>query len=445
MELRDLIVTPLWALIILGVAYWVRPYFTDAQTRAFFLPALIVRMAGALAVGFVYQFYYNGGDTFVYHTHGSRNIWEAFMYSPVAGLKLLFAPSHSLVGETYSFASKIYFLNDPQSFFVIQVATLFDLATFSSYSATALLFAVVSFGGAWALFTAFRELYPQLSQRLAIACLFIPSVIFWGSGILKDTLTFASLGLATLQVSRIFIRREFTALGATVLLASLMVIYLVKVYILLVFLPSMVLWIFFYNFSRIRSTAVRVVSFPIVVSTALAVAFYAMLKAGEDNPKYSITNLAATARVTAYDIRFWSGRGAGSGYTLGELDGSFGSMARLAPAAINVSLFRPYPWEVRNPLMAISMVESLALIVLCVYVLARVHLRVINTWMDPTIFFCIFFALTFAFAVGVSTFNFGTLVRYKIPMLPFLVVGLLLMLDYANNPRKLAELDSVEK
>jgi hypothetical protein len=445
MELRDFVVTPLWFIALLTIGYVVRPKVTTPYTRKYFLPALILRLACAVAVGLLYQFYYSGGDTFVYHTQGSRLIWEAMVQSPSTGLKLFFDPQHSLMGETFEFASRIYFLNDPQSYGVIRAAALLDLLTFSTYSATALLFGTIGFVGAWALFLGFLELYPGARPKLALACLFIPSVIFWGSGILKDTLTFACLGLATYQVIRLFLKRDFRISGLFILLFALWVIYVIKVYILLAYLPSVVLWIFFYHFSAIRSAAVRVTSFPFVVSLALTIAYYAMDTAGKDNPKYSIGNVGATARVTAYDIRFWSGRAAGSGYNLGDLDGSIGSMLRLAPSAVNVALFRPYPWEVRNPLMALSAAESLAIMILFVYVVVRTNVRFPGALKSPTIFFCLFFALTFAFAVGVSTFNFGTLVRYKIPMMPFLVISLFLILDHAKRDMKVGRLDTTEK
>jgi hypothetical protein len=54
---------------------------------------------------------------------------------------------------------------------------------------------------------------------------------------------------------------------------------------------------------------------------------------------------------------------------------------------------------------------------------------------NPTVAFCLGFSLIFAFAVGVSTYNFGTLVRYKIPMLPFFIIALILVDDLAKHER----------
>jgi hypothetical protein len=69
---------------------------------------------------------------------------------------------------------------------------------------------------------------------------------------------------------------------------------------------------------------------------------------------------------------------------------------------------------------------------------------VFSSFSDPNVIFAMVFSLSFAFAVGVSTFNFGTLVRYKIPVLPFFLVALILILDYSNRDKKSEVLDRTE-
>jgi len=63
---------------------------------------------------------------------------------------------------------------------------------------------------------------------------------------------------------------------------------------------------------------------------------------------------------------------------------------------------------------------------------------------NPNVLFALIFSISFAFAVGVSTFNFGTLARYKIPLLPFFLVALILILHHSKRDRKLVELESTE-
>ena len=443
MEARDLIVTPILLIVIAILAYIIRPRVTDSVTRVYFFPALAVKIFGALCLGFIYQFYYNGGDTFNYHTHGSRHVWEAFMDSPVKGIRLLMNDG-SNYNDVYRYASKILFFSDPQSYAIVKIAAVFDLLTFSSYSSTAILFAVVSFVGLWMFFLTFYEQYPSLHRWLAIASFFIPSVFFWGSGLLKDTVTLGCLGVATYQVYRIFAKKNFGIRHVFLLAISLYGMYSIKIYIVLTFLPAVIVWVFLVNLDAIRSPVLKIMLAPFMISCAIVLGYFAMVKAGEDSAKYSLQNVAMTAKITAYDIGFYTGRDAGSGYSLGELDGTFGSMIRLSPQAINVSLFRPYLWEVKNPLMLLSAFESFLLLLLCVYIIVKKNVRLFASINNPNILFALIFSISFAFAVGVSTFNFGTLVRYKIPLLPFFLVALILILHHSKSDKKLAELDSTE-
>lgn len=432
-------------MVVLVVAYLVRPHVTDEVTRRYFFPALLVRMAGALAVGFIYQFYYGGGDTFAFHTHGSRIIWEALWEDPLAAIKLFFS-NGDFDPDFYKYAAKIWYFRDPQSFMVIRVAAILDLFTFSSYSATAILFSVIGFSGAWALFVTFYRLYPDMHKWLAVACLFIPTVFFWGSGIFKDTLTLTALEWATFGVSGLMNGKRYFLNGVLVV-AMLWIVYGIKKYILLCFLPAVLLWIFLSNLAKIRSFIARMLLIPIMLVIAAMLGYYAIVQVGADDPRYSISKLAETARITAYDIRYgWGARtGEGSGYTLGELDGTFSSMIRLAPQAVVVSLFRPYLWEVNNPFMMLSALEGLLLMALTIVVLKKSIGRFWSSILKPRVLFCAIFSLVFAFAVGVSTYNFGTLSRYKIPLLPFYGVALAMLFHYSKRDKKLDELELSEK
>jgi hypothetical protein len=439
MELRDLLVTPLLIILVLAGAYYVRLKVTDSINRRYFFPALIVKMMGALALGFIYQFYYSGGDTFNYHTHGSRVIWEAFGDSIESGIRLLFSGE-----KEYRYSSRILFYGDAPSFFIVQLATLLDLLTFSSYSATAILFSVISFIGSWMFFLTFYQQYPQHHFRLAIAAFFIPSVFFWGSGILKDTVTLACLGIATWQIYKVFILHRVGVVSMLLLIGSLLVIFSVKKFMLQAFLPAAIVWVMAARFYKIRSVMLRFLTVPFSILIIIFSAYFSVVKVGEGDKKYAVERIAQTAKITAYDIGFYTGRDAGSSYSLGELDDSFSGLFKLAPAAINVSLFRPYLWEIRSPLMLLSAVESLVFLIFCVIILIRQKGNVLRAMFDPNVLFCLAFSIPFAFAVGVSTFNFGTLARYKIALLPFFLTALFLILSNSKRDKNVDELEVME-
>ncbi|TDI71910.1 MAG: hypothetical protein E2O88_00985, partial [Bacteroidetes bacterium] len=157
MELKDLLVTPVWLIIIYGVAFVIRRRLSDPVTRKYFIPALTVRLMGAIGMGLIYQFYYDGGDTFNFFTHGSQYIWEAWKDSPLKAIKLIFADGQHHA-DTFVYSSQIWYYRDLPSYFVVRVVAVLDLLTFHTYSATACLFATISCMGLCSMFRSFYQL-----------------------------------------------------------------------------------------------------------------------------------------------------------------------------------------------------------------------------------------------------------------------------------------------
>lgn len=445
MELRDIIVTPLLLVIIGITAIIVRPLFTDIVNRKYFLPALWAKIIGALALGFIYQFYYSGGDTFAYHTHGSRVLWEAFIDSPFEGIRIAFSNGKYGPGLWES-AEQIWLWRDPKSFIIIRLAFFLDILTFSTYSGTAILFSIIAFIGGWMLFLTFYRMYPTMHRWLAISCLFIPSIVFWGSGILKDTITLAFLGMGTFAFYTIFVQKRFSVFSGILLIISFVVIFSIKKYILISFFAAAMIWFFSNDVGKVKNPTLRFMVLPVALSLCLILGYVAINKVVEDDPRYALDKIATTAKVTANDIRYgWGARfGDGSGYTLGELDGTLSGMVQLAPQAINVSLFRPYIWEAKNALMLLTSLEGLITFLLTCYVLLHARLKIIEYIKKPPVVFCLVFSLIFAFGVGVSTFNFGTLARYKIPLLPYYFAMLGILYYYSKSDKKSDSVDVTE-
>ena len=129
MNLQDLLVTPILLVLVYLLAMILRNRITNGVNRKYFIPGLTLKIIGAISLGLIYQFYYKGGDTLNYFDRGSKYIWEAFRDSPVKGLQLMFA-NGEYNPETFQYASEIIYYNDLPSYFVVRVASFFDLLTF---------------------------------------------------------------------------------------------------------------------------------------------------------------------------------------------------------------------------------------------------------------------------------------------------------------------------
>lgn len=432
MGLQDLIVTPIYLLIFYAIAIVGIKKFSSKKNRKFFLPALTLKFVGAIFLGIVYQFYYQGGDTFNYWTYGSAYIWEAFIDSPINGLSMIFGDITD--PEYYEYYSKIWLKRSESSVFIVRLAAFFDLLTLHTYSATALFFGLISFCGSWAFFESLTNVLDANRKYIAAVIFIVPSIIFWGSGILKDSITLGALGLVIASLIRLIELKNRSLYNLLALVLASFVIYKIKVYVLICLFPAVFLWIYLKNMQRIRSVATRVLIAPVFLIVFGATAFLSTQAISEENSRYSLENIPQLSMITAYDIGFWTGKDAGSGYTLGELDGTWQTMISLAPAAINVSLFRPYVWEVSSLFMLLTALESLILFVLTIRAVIFRFQKLRRVIFRPIVAFFVTYSLAFAFAVGVSTFNFGTLARYRIPILPFF--GVVLVIANTNSIRQ---------
>lgn len=429
MEVFDFFLTPLFLGIFYALAYWVRPFVTNQFTKPYFIRALTLKFVGCVALGFIYQFYYSGGDTFNYFYH-TKLIHSAFDHSFATGWKLLLDNGGSKDPALLPYVAGMYWheANSPE-FLVSRIAAFFGLFCFNSYVVISLFFTVISFSGVWAMYIAFAKIRPQVYKQLAWTLFYTPSLFFWGSGLLKDSLCIGALGWLFYALYRGAIQRQMLLKCSVIGVIAAYALISIKVYILLCFMPAALLWAFNETNSQIKNKTVRLLAKPLFIAVGVAVGFYAVLNITKGDAKYDVNKIGERSKITADYIYQQSVLQEGSAYHLGELDGTIGSMVKLAPMAIVTSLFRPFPWEARNPVMVLSAIEAFFFLIFTLRIFYRVGvfktLSVISK--TPILSLCFIFSLIFAASVGVSTSNFGTLVRYKIPLIPFYLSALYIL------------------
>ena len=434
----DLILTPVYLLILILIAKRQRNkhYPAGHVLRPYFMNGLYVKFAGAILIALIYQYYYGGGDTFQFFKH-SQIINSALNDSLSTWLKLLFHFDPYKNPELYPYVSQMEWYRDASSYTVAAIAAVLGLLNGTTYLPIALLFAYLSYTGIWVMYRTFVGLYPTLHKHLAIAFLFIPSTFVWGSAIFKDTVCMFGLGWMTYTCFRIFINKDFSAKNLFFLISSFYLIGIIKVYILLAFLPALSIWLLMTYSRKILSAGLRWLVNIFFVGLCIVGFFFFTERFTAELGKYSLDNMAQTAASTRGWISYASGE-EGSAYDLGEFDPSIGGMLMKFPQAVVVTLFRPFIWEARKVIVALSSIEALAFLFFTLKVLFKAKGKIFK-WIgkDPTILFCLVFSLIFAFSVGISSYNFGALSRYKIPCLPFFAALLVILYYTKNNAQKL--------
>jgi uncharacterized membrane protein len=435
LTLWDLILGPIYLIILIAIARKMRDkrYPPGHALRQYYLNGLYAKFGGAIFIALVYQYYYRGGDTYNFYTH-SVIINSSLKESFYTWWHLILRTPATEVPEVYAYAGLMQWYSDPASYAVGRIGAIFGLFCGTSYIPIALLFAFFAFSGTWAMYRTFVNIFPKLHKELAYAFLFIPSTIVWGSAVFKDTICMWALGWLTYCTFRIFVNRDFSIKNLFLLCLSFYLIAVIKIYILIAFLPALTVWLLLTYSHKIKSAGVRFF-LKIGVIALVGVGFIYFSEVFSNQlAKYSLENIAKTAEATRDWISYATIKeeDEGSVYNLGDFDPSFTGMLTKFPQAVVVTLFRPFPWEARKIFVLLSALEALVFVYFTWKAFAKNGLgksiSLINK--DPNLFFCITFTLIFAFAVGISSYNFGALSRYKIPCLPFYAAFLMILMNY---------------
>lgn len=402
-----------------------------APEYKYLLWGLMAKLFAGIVFSLIYFYYYQGGDSVAYF-YGAVAMRNLAMVDPMAYLGQLFGDNtlenwNVFTWETGKPFQYLYF--DDRTFFVIRVTSLLALLTFNSYLNTSLLIASASFFGIWACFRTFVSYFPQQTGKLAIAFLFMPSVVFWGSAILKDTFTISAVFWFIHSIDEIFFKKRNVTSRVIILVLSSLIMILIKPYIFMTLFPVVMLWLFYFRLVQIKNVLIKFVVVPVVMIGIGALCLSILDSLGENLDKFALDEALNTIEVTQMDLVKADSYGTNS-FNVGEFDGTWAGVFSKFPVAVNAALFRPYLWESTSIVVAMSGLENLWVLWLTLLVIWKVGPGFLFRSLvgNPLILMSMSFALLFGFVVGVSTPNFGALVRFKIPLIPLYISGLYLIM-----------------
>ena len=438
MDIFDLLISPIYLTAILFLAHKFS-IKQKAKNKAYkyFMPGLLLKMFGAICLGFVYFFYYKGGDTLNYFQTASALIDELYEH-PSNFMYLYFG--HPALSERYLINPNgtydyTYWVNDTYAFFSARCFVPIILLCGKSYVASAIVMAALCYLGVWRLFMVFVREFPNLERQFAWSILYVPSVIFWGSGIMKDSITFSAACFYVHGFYWFFTqkRRKFKYFFSLVFSAYLLLF--IKPYVLFALLPGSILWFFSMRGTKIRSAFIKIIFIPTLLGIGLLVSLFVLQQLGSSLGKYSIENVIETASRGQRDLK--QNYYGGNSFDIGDYDPTLSGVMSVAHKAIFATLFRPTFFDVRNVVMGICSIENMFVLGFTVYLLFRLRIYKFFSLIlsQPLLMFSFIFSIFFAFSVGISISNFGALVRLKIPCIPFFLSSLVILNEMYNRSR----------
>jgi hypothetical protein len=174
---------------------------------------------------------------------------------------------------------------------------------------------------------------------------------------------------------------------------------------------------------------------PLAVLLAVALGYAGLSVLGGKMGKFSVEKMLVTASITQKDLKqdYYQG----SSFDIGDFDPTVGGMLSKVPVAMRVGLFQPFVWEARNVVMIFSGLENLAYFLTAIFLLFKILrnprrlFRILNEY--PILTLLLLYTLLFSVMVGLSTSNYGALVRFKIAFMSCYVVLLLILHGFLSK------------
>lgn len=299
---------------------------------------------------------------------------------------------------------------------VSAAAAFLSFFTRGSEYAAQVLVAGLSMLGALGIYEASRDAYPEASPtRLFVATVLFPSVAFWTSALHKEAFCLMGTGLLLAAWRAAYngkIRALFYAPVAIVL------IVMFRAPALPPLLLGLVVHFVVHRIQRTRGAETTLVG-PVYLALGLGAMAIGMVLVSRVSPDLALDRLGETV---AGQQRAWSRVEGGSMFDLDEPAAqTTGAQLLAAPLALLNALFRPQLFDVTNPLVLVSALE-MSTITWMIYRAFRIHGfggLLIRIQRSPFLLMCTVITLVGCTFVGLTTKNFGSMARYRVPFLPF--------------------------
>jgi hypothetical protein len=389
----------------------------------------ILKVVAGCVLGFIYTYYYTEkGDTIKFFDDSSI-IYNAFYTSP-KGFFEMFTGINGDAPHLFSYYNQMEAWNNKDVLFndnktLIRLNVLFHFFSLSKYYVHVVFLNFLSFIGLIALFKLFQSYLKNKSVELFFGVMLLPSVLFWGSGMLKDGLLLFGMGMMLYTFNKI-INREKSFKNIAVFAALFILLIFTKLYTIVCIFPGLIAW----YWSRKDGAKKIALKFLLCYGAYLLIGF----NIGLINTKYDVSDIIYFKQKNFYD--FARQASAKSMIEIPIIEPNAWSLLINSPGAILRVLTRPSLFDSHAPLILLAAVENLVILAIILFCIIKAK-RNGNVNL-PIFWFSVFFFITMFALIGLITPVLGAIVRYKVPVLPFLMF---IMLALYNKPQAKPTID----
>ncbi len=391
-----------------------------------------LKIISAIIMSLLTVFYWKVGDAISYFNEGENLI--QLLKKDISNIKYFFLPVEFYSSQLKIDNELVRTVNgagQEASFFISKLCALFYPLAMGKYLLVNFFFCFISIIAQLKLYIIIVKRYPHLKRIIAVCILFMPTLLLYSSTIYKETICYSCICFAINNLYNIKHNSSKTA-NYIFLIINVFFIFITKHYIISGFLIAAFLLLFFQFITLMLRhsiiTRFMAITLLIVVGTFL---YYNL----EIFNPYILSFVDTSNTFQEY---YNNDFGETSSFKIGEIEMSVEGLVKKMPIGFYSTYFRPHVWEVRKPIVLFSAIESCFILSLTLYTLVFKG-RYIFELVSRDLFarMSLYYSIVLGIIIGLTTFNFGTLIRYKVPVVPFAWLFVFILLYYVPTKKKL--------
>lgn len=321
---------------------------------------------------------------------------------------------------------KLVFHGFSNTLFIIKLLSILNLASLGNTLLNGVYLSLASFVGSWELVRQLRLRWPAAARGAGVAAFLLwPTAVYWTSGLTKESLLVGSGALVLALVIQLSYGKP-TRLGATVLalLGACLLHFKMRYFFAVILFGTLAGLGLIRMAQQLGLARSRLVQLLLLLGLLAGGAW----AASEVSPVFRANKFTSQLQRNYSDLLRTSRHRPHLEYP--GLQPITASVIRHAPLAVAGTLARPWPWEGGTLLYVIAGLENLGLLLVLLLAAVAVVRQRPGGLPFGLVLALLVYCVVLAALLGLTTPNLGTLNRYRVTFLPFLVL-LALQNDYA--------------
>lgn len=410
-------------LYIALVYWWIsrsKFFEIDNLSRPLIFGIFLSKVLAGFAYGYIHKVYFGGVDTFLYFKDSAQIANTLFSYPGYYFQSFLgLSPTVPVGADVFLYPPSNIFWRDLGTYSLVHIHAIPQLFSFGYYNVHIIFVAIIGLIASLNFYKVFSKNLHIAPTILIIACFFMPSVVFWTSGLHKDVWVYLGLSWVLSALGNFAASKQYQRNVILPLILGFLTVALFRYHLLFLLIPAVISYFWAESTSNKNSLYRFAIVYGILLLSAFLIQFSGAIDILEILSHRQQAFLQEKGNSNIEGVMAW--------------DANIMGFLGFLPHAVANAAFRPFYWNCKDFLQVIAAVE---ISIFWLLAIASLFMRRRSSKSKPIMYFILFYAISNLILIGLLVGNTGTIVRYRSLALGFLAIVVVQALDAFRARKK---------